>query len=172
MRCGTAPMANSDGGAVTAPAQYQCGCCLSDRATPFVTIPRDGEGRTASFTLWQCRGCGLIQLWPQPDDATLAAYYRSETYYAYQELSTRETATRLTLHDSLRHYIRRLIMETSPCSMRPKAWRDRWRAVLAAPIRRRFSGVPSHKPAGPLLDIGCGDGIFLYELQRSGWTLA
>ncbi len=163
-------MVDSNGGTVTAPTKYQCGCCLSDRATPFVTIPRDGEGRMASFTLWQCHGCGFIQLWPQPDDVTLAAYYNADTYYAYRELSIRETTTRLTFHDSLRHYIQRLIMETSSCSMRPKAWRDRWRAVLAAPIRRRFGGVPSHKPTGPLLDIGCGDGIFLYELQRLGWT--
>lgn len=151
---------------------YHCGCCGGLEATRCVALRKDGEGRPGEFALWRCQTCGFIQLWPQPEEATLAAYYNSGTYYAYQELSTREATTRLTVHDWLRHSIQRLIMETSPCSMRPKTWRDRWRAVLAAPIRRRFGGVPAHQPTGPLLDLGCGDGMFLYELQRLGWTVA
>ena len=151
---------------------YRCGCCQQTERRHVMTVRRDGEGRPAQFDLWTCQACGFIQLWPQPDDATLASYYNSHAYYSYHELSTRETARRLSFHDWLRHRIQRLSMETAGCSATPQSWDDRIRSLLCAPLRQRFAGMPRHSPTGPLLDIGCGDGLFLYELRRLGWTVA
>ncbi len=153
--------------------EYRCVCCLFDRARFLHTLTRDGEGHRGRFDLWRCSRCGFIQLRPQPDEATLRQYYDAETYYAYRELSSRQLSAPPYAKGGGGYLIRRWVMETAACSGRPHTWRDHVSSVPAAMLRRRLvGGLPTHPPNGPLLDIGCGDGLFLAELKRLGWTVS
>jgi 2-polyprenyl-3-methyl-5-hydroxy-6-metoxy-1,4-benzoquinol methylase len=120
---------------------------LTDRLLGF-------DGTT--FTLWQCKHCGVGRLWPVPND--LEKYYPAD-YYAYE--------------DSAR-----------PRSRDPKTLvlRSAWRASFSEfPLLSRFGSRLSRNhsiiselcayapgPSFRLLDVGCGGGAFLLEALRLG----
>lgn len=57
------------------PGVFTCGACGGHESTPWVRTT-DPTGRaTGEFTLVRCAVCKSGALWPQPDDATLAAAY-------------------------------------------------------------------------------------------------
>jgi 2-polyprenyl-3-methyl-5-hydroxy-6-metoxy-1,4-benzoquinol methylase len=42
---------------------------------------------------------------------------------------------------------------------------------LYFPFKRRFGGIPAFINKGKLLDVGCGDGLFINELKGLGWLV-
>ncbi|MEX2262551.1 MAG: class I SAM-dependent methyltransferase [Bryobacteraceae bacterium] len=113
--------------------------CQACGAPEFQTLfhATDRLYRTTSrqFKVVACKGCGLIRLHPQPTSEELAGYYPKNYWYA----PDRSAAGRLE------EFYRKLVL------------RDHLNFVERA---IRNSGL-----TGPVLDIGCGGGLFLEQLR-------
>lgn len=116
------------------------GCPADDRA---VLAGRDRlHGLPGTFTVVQCRTCGLMRTNPRPTPAAMAAYY-PESYGPYE-------ATRV---------------ETGAGSHR-----SRWRTAIRQMFDFRSHALPPLHP-GNLLEIGCASGGFLHEMAGKGWRV-
>jgi 2-polyprenyl-3-methyl-5-hydroxy-6-metoxy-1,4-benzoquinol methylase len=92
------------------------------------------------FQIVECRQCRLIRLHPQPEPGELRAYYPQE-YWS-------QPATTVT--DRLEQWFRRLVL------------RDHLHFVERA--------LNESEAPGMVLDVGCGDGLFLEMLAERGRT--
>lgn len=90
------------------------------------------------FQVVRCRTCGMYRLSPQPEPAQLSRYYPANYWFDPDESAASRLAERY----------RRFVL------------RDHIRFVLRA--YRASGGV------GPVLDAGCGGGLLLAMLRRSG----
>ncbi len=90
------------------------------------------------FEIVECRGCGLIRLYPRPTRAELAACYPQ----GYWHEGTEGVAGRIE-----------------------EAYR---RFVLGDHVAFVRAALDEAKEAGPLLDVGCGGGLFLRLLREQG----
>lgn len=88
-----------------------------------------------TFSIVECAGCGLMRLEPRPTLEELRRYYPESYWFAPGS----DVASRLEL------FYRRLVL------------RDHLRFVIRA---LRDAGA-----SGPVLDVGCGGGLFLRMLQ-------
>jgi SAM-dependent methyltransferase len=89
----------------------------------------------------RCRGCGLVRLDPQPTPEELQRYYPANYWFAPDPSAT----------GRLEEAYRRLVL------------RDHVRFVAQA-----LAGT--HAP-GPLLDVGCGGGLFLGMMRQLGFRV-
>ena len=83
------------------------------------------------FQIVECRQCRLIRLHPQPEPSQLRSYYPPEYWFAPGS----------TVTDRLEQWFRRRML------------RDRLHFVERA--------LNESEAPGTLLDVGCGDGLFL-----------
>src|SRR5438067_1165004 len=99
--------------------------------------------RTSSrqFQVVQCNRCGLMQLASPPPPAELGAYYPKNYWFTREE----------TVAGKLGEIYRRLVL------------RDHVRFVQRA---LKESARP-----GPVLDVGCGGGLFLRLLRDRGYRV-
>ena len=119
-----------------------CLICGGERAAPvFTATDRLYHTTNERFTVVRCGECGLLRLDPQPAPAELARYYPDTYWFAPGE----SAATRME------EAYRRLVL------------RDHVRFVDRA---LRASGAE-----GPLLDVGCGGGLFLGMMRRRGFRV-
>ncbi|MBL8242172.1 MAG: class I SAM-dependent methyltransferase [Bryobacterales bacterium] len=96
-------------------------------------------GTTASyFEVVECTECRLMRLFPQPTAAELNQYYPANYWFA----AGTDTASKLE------DFYRRL--------------------VLGDHVRFVEKAIEGTKAAGPLLDVGCGGGLFLRLLRERG----
>lgn len=93
------------------------------------------------FTVVRCGDCGLVRLDPQPPPEELGQYYPANYWFSPDE----SAASRLE------EAYRRLVL------------RDHVRFVEQALRRSRA--------AGPLLDVGCGGGLFLGMMRERGFRV-
>ena len=117
------------------------GCVLCGEtagAVLFSATDRLYRTTAARFDVVRCRGCGLLRLHPRPSPAELRAYYPANYWFAPDST----TAARLE------EAYRRVVL------------RDHVRFVQRAV---EAAGVP-----GPVLDVGCGGGLFLGMLRERG----
>jgi len=117
-------------------------CGSRDAARLFAASDRLYQTTSREFAVVRCGGCGLVRLDPQPSPAELRGYYPDNYWFA----PDRSAASRLE------EAYRRLVL------------RDHVRFVTQA-----LAGVPA---PGPLLDIGCGGGLFLGLMRRRGFRVA
>jgi SAM-dependent methyltransferase len=96
---------------------------------------------TREFSVVRCGGCGLLRLDPQPAPDELRRYYPENYWFA----PDRSAASRLE------EAYRRLVL------------RDHVRFVSHA-----MAGAPQE---APLLDIGCGGGLFLGMMRERGFRV-
>jgi SAM-dependent methyltransferase len=96
---------------------------------------------TREFSVVRCRACGLLRLDPQPDADELRAYYPDNYWFAPDESAA----------SKLEERYRRLVL------------RDHVRFVERS---LRQSGA-----RGPLLDAGCGGGLFLGMMRQRGFRV-
>ena len=101
-------------------------------------------GIEGEFTLVQCRSCGLIYLNPQPTLATLASYYPEDKYPGHSHKNLKEIASGKTLRD---RFLRRLYLLS------------RYQRI------REVDRLQSLDEKTRFLDVGCGNGGFLYALR-------
>jgi SAM-dependent methyltransferase len=97
---------------------------------------------TREFTVVRCGACGLIRLDPQPGPEELRTFYPDNYWFA----PDRSAAGRWE------EVYRRLVL------------RDHLAFVTRA--------LRDSKARGPLLDVGCGGGLFLGEMRKRGFAVA
>src|SRR5579859_1178696 len=111
---------------------------------------------SAGARIRRCAHCGLVRT-----EAGGEAPY-DEAYYSAHELADRLAASGLR---------ERLIERAYEVFMDPgSGWARR---LPLLPIRNRLGGLPPGSlPPGDLLDVGSGDGAFMFRAQRQGWRVA
>lgn len=121
-----------------------------------------------SWTLHRCVHCDAAFLDPRPDRATIARAYSS--YYTHEQslLMLQGADFRAAIRNG--YLNRRYGYRLAPSS--------RLGPILArlVPKRRWFAdrlvrNLSSPRGRGRLLDVGCGDGTFLAEMDHAGWEV-
>lgn len=131
-----------------------CRLCGSATGRPALTL-----GTTRR--LWACGGCALVRLDPMPTAQELRQVYEGGDYY-----TTQPPTPRRGLAGRLQDGVLQAFWGY------PGARSGLQKALLRLllwPLRTRFMPLP-FPGAGPVLDIGCGNGQRLLELQQYGVT--
>ena len=119
-----------------------CLVCGSDRFDAlFRASDRLYHTTTREFAVVRCGQCGLVRLDPQPAPRELHLYYPENYWFAPDQSAA----------GKLEERYRRLVL------------RDHVRFVEQALRRTRASG--------PLLDVGCGGGLFLGMMRQRGFRV-
>jgi SAM-dependent methyltransferase len=108
----------------------------------FTATDRLYDTTAKEFAVVRCRDCGLARLDPQPAAEELRRYYPENYWFAPDE----SAASRLA------EAYRRLVL------------RDHVRFVAQA--------LGGSRARGPLLDVGCGGGLFLGMMRERGYRVA
>jgi len=131
-----------------------CASCGSDKRKTVYSGLRDVLYETeGDFTIVRCMCCGLMYLCPRPDRAHISQYYPAEYAPFAAVAPVREPIA-------------------------PESWRSRTMRIarhLAISLYRRRYGheTATIPPFGDrrVLDVGCGAGQYLQDLQRLGWDV-
>jgi SAM-dependent methyltransferase len=119
-----------------------CPICRNTRAATVLTGSDRLYGTTAfEFRVVECAGCGLLRLDPQPPSEELGQYYPANYWFAPDS----STASRLE------EMYRRL--------------------VLSDHVRFAARAIRDSGARGPLLDAGCGGGLFLGMMRERGFRV-
>lgn len=94
------------------------------------------------FSVWECADCELRFTQAVPEEAHIAAYYKSEEYISHSN-------TKRGLMNQLYQWVR--------------SYTIRKKVALIKSL--------SGKAAGSILDIGCGTGEFLAGMKQAGWQV-
>jgi SAM-dependent methyltransferase len=116
-----------------------CLLCGSAASVPLVHgSDRLYHTTTRQFDVVRCGDCGMLRLDPQPSPDELRRYYPDNYWFA---------------------------PDSSAASRMEEAWR---RLVLRDHVRFVTQALRSSKANGPLLDVGCGGGLFLGMMRERG----
>jgi len=116
-----------------------CLMCGDQDASPrFHGSDRLYHTTTRQFTVVACNRCGLLRLDPTPLPEELGRYYPENYWFA---------------------------PDTSTASRMEEAYR---RLVLRDHVQFVFQALAASSARGPLLDVGCGGGLFLGMMRERG----
>ncbi len=119
-----------------------CLVCGSERSTAmFQGSDRLYHTTTKQFSVIRCGECGLLRLDPQPPPEELGRYYPDNYWFAPDD---------------------------SPASRMEEAYR---RLVLRDHVQFVARALESSTARGPLLDVGCGGGLFLGMMRERGFRV-
>jgi SAM-dependent methyltransferase len=113
-------------------------CGGTQAAALFAASDRLYGTTTAEFSVVRCAQCGMVRLDPQPSPEELHRYYPSNYWFA---------------------------PGASAASRLEEAYR---RLVLRDHVRFVAQALEGTKARGPLLDVGCGGGLFLGMMRERG----
>jgi len=149
-----------------------CPVCGSSHRQPVHTGLRDRVIGCApgEWTSYRCEGCGSAYLDPRPSRATIALAYSSYWTHARTGGVNYEKASwwrrfRIAQRNSYlnSHY---------GYDLKPSAWHP---FFLSNARRRRFDTFTGYLrfpgPGARVLDIGCGNGGFLWQMRSLGWNV-
>jgi len=135
-----------------------CDYCGSYETETLFTLPDRILKEERLFKIVKCANCGLVYLNPRPTDKENRKYYGQESFYSYRELENflkkREPPLKRT-----KSYLRFLIFGKNRFLIN----------FLLFFLGHRFGEIPHGIKEGKILDIGCGDGLFLFPLKKKGW---
>lgn len=140
------------------PEQVVCDQCGSSVNTPHFSRSDCKFDQPEKFKIVKCQNCGLVYLNPRPTKTEISIFY-SNDYYSYQPVE----AHRLT--SKFAHFVR----ISAPGYRQNTPLHKR---VISKLIYNLFKGKvvhPPFQPNGKILDIGCGSGLFLKEMDELGW---
>lgn len=117
-----------------------CALCGRQNDRLILQTPDREYGLGEIFYVVQCQDCGLVYVNPRPTEAELPTYYPT-TYYVYAGAhGHQQTASQAR---AAREY-------------------------YSGRLKQLACNLPAVSP-GRLLDVGCGDGHFLFLMQEQGW---
>jgi 2-polyprenyl-3-methyl-5-hydroxy-6-metoxy-1,4-benzoquinol methylase len=123
-------------------------------------------GNSQQVRLVSCRCCGLKYLNPRPNKSEIQKYYEHD-YYSYKQLTCAQ-AGKLNFFEKLRAYIRET---TFKYYYGDKNQIGIFGTFIAKAGAKRFISAPKDIQKGSILDVGCGDGLFLSPLKDYGWQV-
>jgi 2-polyprenyl-3-methyl-5-hydroxy-6-metoxy-1,4-benzoquinol methylase len=150
----------------------RCPICDVERSTPLHSGLTDPTGAASGeWSLRRCSGCRAGYLTPRPRAAAIARAYEFEDYYTHGATEPAQVPTTITgrIRASLKHgYLR----ERYGYGLRPAS-------RLGYHLGRAIPGLvgPSDawvrhlaaRPGARLLDVGCGNGVFVDRMCQLGW---
>lgn len=126
------------GGSIAAASEVCPACDHPDAHLLFEATDRLYRTTTRTFQVVECTSCRLIRLSPWPTPSELRDYYPSDYWFAPGETSA----------ERLEELYRRI--------------------VLGDHVRFVARAIEDANEAGPVLDVGCGGGLFLRLLAERG----
>lgn len=106
-----------------------------------------------TFQLYKCQKCNLGYLDPQPSQRTLKKHYPTTKYYAYTKKKQKRTLEKLRDY-LIQHYYNPTIL-----------------VKILTTVIKNVPAMPSYKKNGKVLDLGCGTGETLLQLEKLGWKV-
>ncbi len=140
-----------------------CLNCRGRNLGPFVQATDFEKPSGILYSLQQCQACGLVFENPRPTLEELPRYYSNENYYSYIELEKKKNQ-KIGFLERLRHTLFEKTMAYYYGQQRSFL-----NTILAWVGKGRFGSIPLNIPMGKILDIGCGDGVFLDVVRKYGW---
>ncbi len=131
-----------------------------------------------SFASRQCASCGFIWLSPRPSPEDMSRFYAVYFTHAPVNLPPVRTGGKRFL-GAFRDMLRESIIcgyygyrRTRPdwCFERLGAWLG-WFPLLRERAAGLFPALPVCRMGGRILDVGCGNGDFLFFLGQLGWDV-
>jgi SAM-dependent methyltransferase len=114
-------------------------CSCAETHVLFTASDRLYHTTSRQFQVVECAACGLVRLDPPPAADELGAYYPSNYWFA---------------------------PDKSAAGSLEEAWR---RLVLRDHVRFVSRALADSGARGPVLDVGCGGGLFLHLLRERGY---
>lgn len=128
------------------------------------------EDVSGEWDLRACAGCGSLFLDPRPTlHAINKAYASYYTHHSGTDAYVRDNGKSLLWKLSNGYMNRRYGAQRVPALNV-----GRWVLPLAFPLRQQLDFFYRHLPRKPgsLLDVGCGNGVFLLRAREAGWDVA
>lgn len=127
------------------------------------------------WSLWRCGGCSCAYLDPRPNEETIGAAY--ENYYTHQEPADKNflSGARKGLVSQLWQRLRNnYLNHRFGHDIRPSLWGGAYLVRNSNDLSGKAAHTIRHLPAprknsNRLLDIGCGNGDFLFVARRLGY---
>lgn len=149
-------------------------CASTHRAILFDALTDLSYGvAPGSWQLWQCGGCTAAYLDPRPSEASIGRAYGRYYTHEHSDPATLEgLITGTSLKTRLRtgyynHAFGHLLPHGAPFAGLLAALLPNQARVWADFIRHV---PPPSKQGAPLLDVGCGSGVFLVLARALGYT--
>lgn len=138
-----------------------CDACGSAVQTKLYAFEFDGE----DSGIVSCGGCNLAYTSPRPTAAALGGFY-GDGYYSFGEPKAVDPNAPLGFKERLRRTILARHMGYAALS-----GADAKVSAVLTRFLAKFLVMPDRHKRGTLLDVGCGSGERMLELQSFGWTV-
>ncbi len=162
--------------AIRTVTQPECPIC-QQRGQPLYSNLRDNLFKAeGEYGFWRCETCDLLWLNPRPIDEDIPKCYQE--YYTHTVYNPQAVPRSFRDSSSLRDYLRAIILETTHNYPAPKKRSKLVGRILSKVrfLRERAAYdmsiffIPWHGQ-GRLLDVGCGNGRYLLQMQQFGWQV-
>jgi 2-polyprenyl-3-methyl-5-hydroxy-6-metoxy-1,4-benzoquinol methylase len=151
--------------------QVLCDLCGADAGLPIYRVRDRLDPHQSLYQFVRCQTCGLLYVSPRPKVPTLSGYYPAESYYAYRRLQPMGYLQRLRTR--LKEWLAVYLRGYPPAGHKGGTWNlKRGTPLWLSPLDGLLWAVPSYRPGGRLLDVGCGSGLYLRAMRRLGWQVA
>jgi len=131
---------------------FQCKICQNAVNNQPFRVKEMMYGLREEFIYYQCSFCGCLQISEPPQD--MAKYYPADNYYSYHR--------QINKAGKLRSFVHKLLFRAYKLKLLPATFRY-LRAFPALPFIKKVKKTDS------ILDIGCGNGMLIKEMEKWGW---
>lgn len=118
-----------------------CPVCGSEDIQPQLSA-KDHTVSQKEFVIWHCNACAVRFTQDVPEQDAIGAYYASDNYISHSD-------TKKGFINRLYHLVRQRTLQS----------------------KRRLVINETGMMKGEILDIGCGTGAFLHNMQEAGWSI-